>query len=187
MACRIASPPSACHPKSCPPAPLGRACGLRAPDTWRPVRLNEASWGDDICIGSAQATRVGAISAREMDVLAPGKKDTESPHFSSSEWCFWRRTSLSRNSSNGKSPRRFSLAFITSAKPEKGGHRLCLNRAWVRFPPSHAPPPSALPPCPSKRDTRFTAAAPPFFPQDPGTAENQARPQPGPSRSRSRS
>lgn len=143
-----------------------RACGLRAPGTWRPVRLNEASWGDDICIGSAQATRVGAISAGEMDVLAPGKKDTESPHFSSSEWCFWRRTSLSRSSSNGKSPRRFSLAFITSAKPEKGGHRLCLNRAWVRFPPSHAPPLQLSPPVRQKRHS-IHCRRPPFFPPGP--------------------
>lgn len=42
---------------------------------------NEASWGDDICIGSAQATRVGAISAGEMDVLAQGKRYREPPIF----------------------------------------------------------------------------------------------------------
>lgn len=67
---------------------------------------NEASWGDDICIGSAQATRVGAISAGEMDVLAQGKRYREPPNFF---LCgvFGKRTSLSRNSSNGKSLRRF--------------------------------------------------------------------------------
>lgn len=99
---------------------------------------------------------------RERWTSSLQEKKIQSPHFSSSEWCFWRRTSLSRNSSNGKSPRRFSLAFITSAKPEKGGHRLCLNRAWVRFPPSHAPPLQLSPPCPSK-ETLDSLPPPPLF------------------------
>lgn len=114
LACRIASPPSACHPKSCPPAPLGRASCLRAPDPWRPVRLR-AGMAQMRPVGGRYLHRLGAGHSRRGRYLRERGKPSREKLPESSHFSVWflggEKTSLSRNSSNGKSLRGDSLAF----------------------------------------------------------------------------
>lgn len=169
LACRIASPPSACHPKSCPPAPLGRASCLRAPDPWRPVRLR-AGMAQMRPVGGRYLHRFGAGHSRRGRYLRERGKSSreklpESSHFS--VWFFGGEDkSFKKLLEWEKSERRFiGILSLPLSQRREGGQQALLEQSVGSIPPiTPPPPPFSFPPCPSKETLDSLPPPPLFFP-----------------------